>query len=327
MHDQPPPGSSLLGRAPRRLGWWCSRLSGTPTFRVTTTRTGASTGDVRRWRLECLDDADAKPRWDAAQHAAAAYDLGAFSARWSSRPPSGQEFPWLSQRWLRGWLGYAGFFGAQYAAKNRSPVGVIHWSRQRLPSSTYSRFVDLLDDADDLLSVLEHLPVTLAHHDAQWRNLFELSEADAARPGARTVALDWGFVGLAPVGADLGHLIACNIEHWVVDPSEASRHDKATTAAYLHGLKDFGWRGDERAVVFTRAATAALQIAPFCAAQVSWLHGEPVSAGIEQPVPWPQELATKQQLTVDAVMAGWASIFTYLLELGDEARALASIIR
>ncbi len=184
--------------------------------------------EVWLW-LECLDDADAKPRWDAAQRAAAADDLGAFSARWSSHPPSGQEFPWLSQRWLRGWLAYAGFFGAQYAAEQRSC-----WDHPlvatALPSSTYSRFVDLLDDAEDLLSVLEHLPVTLAHHDAQWRN-FELVETDATRPGARTVALDWAFVGLAPVGADPGHLIACNIEHWAVEPSEASRHDKATTAA------------------------------------------------------------------------------------------------
>ena len=280
--------------------------------------------EVWLW-MECLDDADRKPRWSADQHAAAAYDLGAFGAQWSAAPPNINQFPWLAQRWLRGWLDYAGWFGAQQAAEH-----LDYWGHPvlaaTLPFTAYDRFVALLDEAEDLLSVLEGLPVTLAHHDAQWRNLFR-PDADPTRPLTKTVAVDWGFVGLAPVGADLGHLIGCNIGDWAVDPWRARDHDQATTEAYLRALRDYGWRGDERAVLFARAASAALQLVPTYAAGVSWLNGQPTAAGITEPLDWPQEIATKEALTVDAAVEGWAAGFTYLLDLGDEARQLAAVIR
>jgi hypothetical protein len=236
------------------------------------------------------------------------------------------DFPWLAQRWLRTWLAFGGLFGAQHAVDASS-----YWDHPlvagALPASTRPRFLSLMEDSDDLLAVLEGLPVTLAHHDAQWRNLFQLSGVDARRPAARTVAVDWAFAGLAPVGADLGHLIACNLEHWAVDPGDAAGHDESTTAAYLQGLTDFGWRGDVRAVRFASAASASLQIVPALAAQVSWLHGEPAEVGAAELSAWPQELAAKHHLTVEAAMEGWAAIFSYLLDVGDEARRLAAVLR
>jgi hypothetical protein len=273
--------------------------------------------------LECLDDSQPKVRWTAAQHVAAAYDLGAFNAQWCARPPSVQDFGWLSQRWLRGWLDYSIVYGAQHAAEHRD------WWKHPLiaavlPPATYERFAALMDDAEELLSVLEDLPVTLVHHDAQWRNLFQLKGTDPARPHARTVAVDWAFLGLAPLGADLGHMVGCNIEHWAVD--DARQHDVAATTAYLQGLQDFGWRGDERAVRFARAITAAVQMVPLFGAEVSWLHGEPVETWAAELAEWPQELATKQELSVEATMAGWATQFGYLLDLGDEARRLATAL-
>jgi hypothetical protein len=273
--------------------------------------------------LECLDDSQPKVRWTAAQHVAAAYDLGAFNAQWCASPPSAQDFGWLSQRWLRGWLDYLTVYGAQHAAEHRD------WWKHPLiaavlPPSTYERFAALMGDAEDLLSVLEDLPVTLVHHDAQWRNLFQLKGTDPARPQARTVAVDWAFLGLAPLGADLGHMVGCNIEHRAVD--DARQHDVAATRAYLQGLQDFGWRGDERAVRFARAITAAVQMVPLFGAEVSWLHGEPVETWAAEMAEWPQELATKQELSVEATMAGWATQFGYLLDLGDEARRLATAL-
>jgi hypothetical protein len=179
-----------------------------------------------------------------------------------------------------------------------------------------------MGDARELLSVLAALPVSLAHHDAQWRNLFQLKEADSAGSVARTVAVDWAFLGLAPLGADLGHMIGCNIEHWAVD--DPRQHDRAATAAYLEGLRDSGWRGDERAIRFARATTAAVQMGAYFGAEVSWLHGEPRGTWVAPLREWPQELATKQKLPVEATMARWATQFTYLLDLADEARGLAT---
>ena len=281
--------------------------------------------EVWLW-LECLDDPTAKLRWNDEQHAATAYDLGAFSAQWSAEPPSPGDYPWLARRWLRSWVAFGLSAGTQHAIDVPS-----FWEHPlvagALPASVRPRFLSQFGEYDDLLTALEDLPVTLAHHDAQWRNTFQLSGVDARRPGARTVAVDWAFAGLAPVGADLGHLIACNLEHWAVQPGEAARHDESTTAAYLQGLADFGWRGDERAVRFARAVSASLQIVPALAAQVSWLHSEPAPMGAAEYSAWPQELATKHHISVEAVMEGWAAIFGYLLDVGDEARRLAAVLR
>lgn len=63
---------------------------------------------------------------------------------------------------------------------------------------TRRRIAELISDADDLLAGFDSLPVTLAHHDPQWGNLF------AAAPDewpARTVAIDWGFIGAAVRGS------------------------------------------------------------------------------------------------------------------------------
>jgi hypothetical protein len=274
--------------------------------------------EVWLW-LECLDRADTKPRWDDADRLAAASDLGTFSAVWAVDPPTGAEHPWLAQRWLRGWLDYAAFLGGRHALED-----ISCWRHPQvaavLPASTRARYVDLMAGAPDLLARLEGLPVTLAHHDAQWRNLF-------LRPGStgpgRTVALDWAFTGLAPVGADLGHMIACDLEHGAAPATEAAGYDAAVTAAYLRGLATHGWSGDEREVRFARATSAALQLVPLLVAQVAWLGGEPAGFWVEELGNWPAVRAAEEGSTVDEVFHSWALVLDHLLRLGDEARALA----
>lgn len=73
---------------------------------------------------------------------------------------------------------------------------------------TRRRIAELISDADDLLAGFDSLPVTLAHHDPQWGNLFAAAPDESP---ARTVAIDWGFIGLATIGSDLGLHIGQNI--------------------------------------------------------------------------------------------------------------------
>jgi hypothetical protein len=87
-----------------------------------------------------------------------------------------------------------------------------------------------------------------------------------------------------------------------------------------------GWPGDERVVRFARATTAAVQMGTYLGAEVSWLHGEPVDTWAAELRGWPKELARKQKLTVEATMTGWATQFSYPLDLGDEARRLATAL-
>jgi hypothetical protein len=163
----------------------------------------------------------------------------------------------------------------------------------------------------------------VAHHDAQWSNLFQRKAADGSRV---TVAIDWSFLGLAPVGQDLGHHLGCNIHNWAVDPRQASDHDATATRAYMRGLAEFGWEGDPRPVLMARAAAAALQIGSFYAAHVAWLCPEMADPDAEAEVPWPDELARKHHMSLEAAISCWSAGFSYILDLGDEAHRLAEEI-
>lgn len=194
--------------------------------------------EVWLW-LECLDSNDSKKSWGPEDRRMAAYDLGAFNAIWSSDPPSPDTYPWLAQHWLRGWIEYGRAFGVDYSLAHeecwRHPLIAA-----ALPHDTHGRFARLMINSKKLLALLDALPVTLTHHDAQWRNLFlRQDQFDHSRPHGRTVAVDWSFLGLAPVGADLGHMIGCDLQLGVVQPRES----EDVIAAYLEGLAAHGWQG------------------------------------------------------------------------------------
>jgi hypothetical protein len=179
----------------------------------------------------------------------------------------------------------------------------------------------VFDGAEELLARLESVPVTLAHHDTQPSNFFIRDPADVE---GRTVAIDWGFLGLAPVGHDLGCHLWSNICTWTIDPREAVDLDRSSTSGYLQGLSDFGWDGDERSVLFARAASAALATTSFYTNQISALCPDtPDSWGNST---WPQNLAERHQLSVDTVMTRWAAGLDYALDLADEAHRLKGVL-
>ena len=159
--------------------------------------------------------------------------------------------------------------------------------RDRLPASTRDSFAGLMAVADPLLDRLDALPRTVAHHDTQWNNLF----VEAGPEGRRTVAIDWSFFGTAPIGEDLGHLIAVDVFHRCVQPRDAEAHAQTATEAYLEGLRAYGWQGDDEDVLFAADVTGALQMLPFAACFVAWLCPE-----FDEVERWPEEMAEKRVL-------------------------------
>jgi hypothetical protein len=123
----------------------------------------------------------------SARHlAAVAFDFGALLAQWQSNVPDVMDYPWLAQRWLRGWLALVRVYAVDHFLEHDicgkdSPVGPF------LTKATRRRIANLISDADDLLGAFELLPVTLAHHDPQWSNLFAAAPDESP---ARTVAID-----------------------------------------------------------------------------------------------------------------------------------------
>ena len=268
--------------------------------------------------LEAREGAGPHALWTIEQLASAAYDFGALAAQWQSKLPDVRHYSWLAQRWLRGWVGLVRIFAVDHfldhdGCGNGSAVEPF------LNESTRRRIAELISDADDLLAGFESLPVTLAHHDPQWGNLFAAAPDESP---ARTVAIDWGFIGLAPVGSDLGLHIGQDIMSWGIDQRRTAEHDQASTTAYVSGLQDYGWNGDVNSVKFAHATAAALNAGTWLAMEVSWLCPDMAERFGSDAAVWPTRVAAKQGISTTAVVERWASGFNYVLDLADEARQL-----
>ena len=260
--------------------------------------------------LEELDVPSPRPRWSLAELAASAYDWGAFAAQGLAMVDEVESLPWTARRWLRGWVGTARVLGTEHAMAHDGC-----WNhplvRDRLPASARESIAGLMAAAEPLLDRLDALPRTVAHHDTQWNNLF----VEAGPEGRRTVAIDWSFFGTAPIGEDLGHLIAVDVFLRCVQPRDAEAHAQTATEAYLEGLRAYGWQGDDEDVLFAADVTGALQMLPFAACFVAWLCPE-----FDEVERWPEEMAEGQSTDVDTVMDAWCEAFRFLLTLGERAQ-------
>ena len=259
--------------------------------------------------LEELDSAPHRPHWSLAELAASAYDWGAFAAQGVAMVDEVESLPWTARAWVRGWVGTARVLGGEHAASHDGC-----WDhplvRDRLPASAHESFAGLMAAADPLLDRLDALPRTVAHHDSQWNNLF----VEAAPEGRRTVAIDWSFFGTAPIGEDLGHLIAVDVFLRCIPPGDAVAHARTATEAYLEGLRAHGWQGDDEDVLFAADVTGALQMLPFAACFIAWLCPE-----YDEVERWPEEMAEKESTDVDTLMDAWCEAVRFLLTLGERA--------
>lgn len=264
--------------------------------------------------LEAVDGARPRAAWTLTEYGAVAYDLGSFAAQATTATPDPSLYPWLAQRWPRGWLRSIRTVGLDHALEHdgcwTSPL-----LPGTLPANTQQRLRSIMDDAEPILEALESLPVTLAHHDPNLANMFR-------RPDAGTTVIDWGFLGLAPVGVDLGLFIAGNLAR-MPDSAPAAERDALATNAYLRGLRDHGWSGDETSVRFARAASAALVTLAYYGLQASLLCPEYEPWLGEDAATWPADLAATQQVSVEEAMLQWAASLQYLLDLGLTARTRA----
>jgi hypothetical protein len=265
--------------------------------------------------LQACGDIHASPHWTLDDLASAAHDLGAFAAQWASAPPSPERYPWLACRWVNGWVATSRLLGVDHATGHdgcwASPL-----LRDLIPRTTQLRAANLMAQAEPLQNKLAQLPVTLAHHDAQASNTFQAEECGLEHG---TVMIDWSFLGLAPVGTDLGLHVAQSLTGGAVNPTQAADFDRMATEAYLMGVRVYGGGGPSEAILFARAASAALVGVSWLTAQAAWLCPEMRAVVGDDMSTWPESAALQQNTDVENVLAGWAATFEFLLGLGDEA--------
>jgi hypothetical protein len=200
-------------------------------------------GSVWVW-LEDVDDPEGHP-WSLERYAQVARGLGQFNGAYLA----GRSLPdnaWITRDWLHKYLEHA---APMVAFVRQHPTHPLVLSM--LPGIALPLTLALWEERTRMLRVLDGLPQTFCHQDAFGRNLFY-------RRG-QVVALDWGYAGIAPVGAELAPLIGCACSLARVPSSQAHELDRACFEAYLEGLQQAGWVPDRRQIRLAYTLTLNLR--------------------------------------------------------------------
>jgi hypothetical protein len=262
------------------------------------------TGRITLWLEDVRDDLG--PAWPMDRFRTAGRHLGQFNGAYlvSRTVPA---FDWLERRW---------------AERHSQPLivgealalieSLVTNSRvQRLyGDSIRDDAVRLLQDQPLFIETLRSLPQTLCHHDASRANLL----ARQARGGDETVAIDWEVVGPGPVGADIATLVFGTIRRGDVLAAHAHELEQLVLSGYVQGLRDAGWRGEERLVRFGYVAAVALR----------W-H---LLAGALRAVAQPRSRALRGRARDESPSRARENLIAlslFLLERANEARQIARV--
>jgi hypothetical protein len=253
--------------------------------------------------LEDVPEA-AEARWPTDRYVLAARHLGRFNGAYlADRPIPDAQF--LTRTYLRSWTTWL-----PWRDSVRSPSS---WSHpivaEAIPAPPLEQLERLHSKVPFLFDRLEDLPQTLSHLDA-WRA--NLIGARSTSGEDRTVAIDWSFVGMAPAGQEVAILVGGSHIWLDAEPDELGTMSEKSFAAYVEGLRDAGWRGDERVVRFAYAASAALYMAPPLPFWVSRI-GDPARR---------EWIERKCRRDARDVVRAWALLLDHVLGLADEAYAL-----
>lgn len=241
--------------------------------------------------LEDIQD-DVSGRWSIEQHALVARHLGQFNAGYLAGIP---DWSWLSRDWIRQDVTRFGQLVMQLEPYRQYPL-IRRW----LSYKTVEAMQRLWLERELFLTALNHLPQTLCHLDAFRRNLF-------IRQG-NLIAIDWSFVGVGPIGADLVAPFLVNSVFEEIDPARMQELDSALFENYCDGLHDRGWKGDPRQARLGYIAAMGLR----------WL----ASIGIN--VPQVAQRLRDGEAVSDSFIENVSASGAYISDLADEARQLIS---
>ncbi len=175
--------------------------------------------------------------FEIADHVALAAGLG----RWQARPPLHEA--WLSRGFIRGYS----------ASKPVPSVSAAAWHaplvRDLWPSGLETGWRSLVAARERLLGIMERLPRATSHLDVWPPNVVR-------RPGGEVVLVDWAFCGDGAVGEDLGNLVPDSVFDLFWPADRLCELTEAAYAAYIAGLREGGWTGDETLVRLGMTASA-----------------------------------------------------------------------
>ena len=169
--------------------------------------------------------------WDLERFSLAIRQIGRFQGRFVAHAAL-PTYPWLTEGHLRAWL---------------PDVKSI---------SSDARVSELVKRRESLVAGIERSPRTVCHFDLRAANLLGSSSDEIE---SDTILIDWSSVGIGALGEDIANMVFDSI--WLVDcpPDLLTGLNSCAMPAYVAGLRDSGWDGDEQMVYRNYAFTAGLR--------------------------------------------------------------------
>jgi hypothetical protein len=202
-----------------------------------------SDGPIWIWMEDVKDDPGST--WTVDHYRQVARCLGQFNGAFLAGQPLPSE-GWVTHDWLRKYLEHA---APMVAFIRNNPAHPI--VQKMFPGATLLLSLAIWDERYHMLEVLDELPQTFCHQDAFERNLFSRGE--------QVVAVDWGYAGIAPLGAELAPLIGAASTLGKIPSSQLRDLDQACFKGYLEGLKAAGCTPDARQVRLGYTITVLLR--------------------------------------------------------------------
>ncbi len=204
-------------------------------------------GSVWVW-LEDLTSIPQK-QWTLDDYARAGRRLGQFNGAYLAGTPLPVHQS-LSRRWLEGWSG-EGAEGLRMLDQYRDHALV----QTIIPPNVEAGLVQTWHRRPSFLERLESMPQTFCHLDAFHANTFFRNTVN----GDDMVLIDWSFAGFGAVGEELAALCMAGAIFDPNTPYSLEEIEQASFAAYIDGLRDTGWSGDEGIVWNTYRSVAILR--------------------------------------------------------------------
>jgi hypothetical protein len=123
------------------------------------------------------------------------------------------------------------------------------------PPTIIEDLLRLWRERDALYEALDALPQTLCHQDIFPRNVFVVP----GQRGEHSVAIDWAYIGLGPVGQDLAALVGASLAFFEADQAAADELEAQCLRGYLRGLGASGWHDSVEDVEFGYLAAQVLR--------------------------------------------------------------------
>jgi hypothetical protein len=192
-----------------------------------------------------LEDLSAAPHppWLPEYFVHTAQDFGQFNGQWSGS--SLPEWTWLNPAGLRSKYrnpGHADVF-SRLSVLQEDALG-----RLALPADVFAQLPQLWIDGEELLAKVEATSKCLCHRDCHAKNLFPMPDTGAGR---YTIAVDWDQTGIEYLGADIGLLLSAATKWLELPIEQAAALVDPVFDAYLTGLAESGWSGNEDEVQLT----------------------------------------------------------------------------